>query len=441
MITEITSLVQASRCLPVRRSLVAALMLLSLASPAQAGLDDAEDAYRRGKFTEAMREYKLQADRGFTEANFMIAIMYANGEGVPKNPALAIEHATIAANAGEVAAIALIASIYDNERSGLTDAAKAAEWYQKGVKLRDTNSMRLLGTRYLNGIGVPKDGAKALELITAAARRDDVLAMYELGKMYELGQGVPKDEDKARTWYTNMRQAPPGLVRVKQPLLYVRLASLKERNPRGSNDLYDAASLFEDAANAGDVESRYRLGKMYEEGRGVKRDYARAASLYQSAADSGNANAMYRGGLLLHSGNGVPQNKAEAMNWFMDAATSGHAPAMRALGRSYAAGVTGVKDHDTALSWHCKAALADKDILAALATRNHANDAAAGKALVPQLAVLHRCAATSGALSSPAKALNAALAKAMSPAQLADAEALALTLQHDNQLGALAEPD
>jgi len=62
--------------------------------------------------------------------------------------------------------------------------------------------------------------------------------------------------------------------------------------------LYKAKSLkkavewYRKAAIQGDAKSQFRLGLIYEKGKGVKKDLAEAAKWYDEAANQGDAEAI-----------------------------------------------------------------------------------------------------------------------------------------------------
>jgi len=67
----------------------------------------------------------------------------------------------------------------------------------------------------------------------------------------------------------------------------------------------------------------------YEHGEGVKKDLAMAASLYCQAALAGNADALYGLGWMYANGRGVPRDDAIAATLFARAATAGNAFALK----------------------------------------------------------------------------------------------------------------
>ena len=62
------------------------------------------------------------------------------------------------------------------------------------------------------------------------------------------------------------------------------------------------------------------LGERYEHGRGVSQDCEVAAALYRCAARKGHAAAQYKLGFLYADGRGVRRDRLEAGRWFRLAA-------------------------------------------------------------------------------------------------------------------------
>uniref|UniRef100_A0A914YNR7 MYND-type domain-containing protein n=1 Tax=Panagrolaimus superbus TaxID=310955 RepID=A0A914YNR7_9BILA len=106
-------------------------------------------------------------------------------------------------------------------------------------------------------------------------------------------------------------------------------------------------------------------GHNYRDGTGVKQDYKKAAEYYAKAANLGNPEGMYNLGKLYHDGNGVKRDYAESMKLFLKAANSkainnimigsGISEAQHAIGLNYMEGVGVEKDYQKAAEWFQKA--------------------------------------------------------------------------------------
>jgi TPR repeat protein len=98
-------------------------------------------------------------------------------------------------------------------------------------------------------------------------------------------------------------------------------------------DVLQAVTWYSRAAGGGDVMAAFTLGSIYEDGaEGLPRDAGRAAPWYRQAAETGLVSAQYRLGLLYRDGRGVARSRDEATAWFRKAADQGEANAQLELG-------------------------------------------------------------------------------------------------------------
>src|SRR5215813_5188962 len=77
------------------------------------------------------------------------------------------------------------------------------------------------------------------------------------------------------------------------------------------------------AADRGDSEAQYFLGKSYSKGIDVERDYAKAAEYFRKAADQGHAFAKNDLAVLYAKGLGVPKDYEQAAKWYLRGANAG----------------------------------------------------------------------------------------------------------------------
>ena len=113
-----------------------------------------------------------------------------------------------------------------------------------------------------------------------------------------------------------------------------------------------AASVWDKAAQAGDRNAGYRLGKLYIDGTVVGRDYAKAAQVLQISANGGHAQAQLEYAMLLDNGWGVRRSRAQAAKFYLKAAKCGVPAAMFNIGAMLENG-EGVKaDVVQAFAWY-----------------------------------------------------------------------------------------
>jgi uncharacterized protein len=94
-----------------------------------------------------------------------------------------------------------------------------------------------------------------------------------------------------------------------------------------------ATQLYGEAAEKGNCQAQYTLGKRYNAGRGVPPDPSLALEWFLRAAKQGHAESQFLVGLIYKSGKGVRANMSEATRWMTAAAKQGHEEANRRLAR------------------------------------------------------------------------------------------------------------
>jgi TPR repeat protein len=122
-------------------------------------------------------------------------------------------------------------------------------------------------------------------------------------------------------------------------------------------DYSKAAAWYRMAAEQGDAEAQFRLGRMSYLGQGVPRDYNEAVRWYRMAAEQGDPQAQYNLGALYESGpETVPRDLAEAAKWYRKAAGQGFGKAQHCLGFLYEHGEGVPQDDVLAYMWYHLAA-------------------------------------------------------------------------------------
>jgi len=140
------------------------------------------------------------------------------------------------------------------------------------------------------------------------------------------------------------------------------------------------------AAAEGGKEAQNSLGLKYRDGLGVEQDFKEAVKWFEKAANQGVADAQNILGGMYAEGLGVEQDFKEAVKWFEKAADQGAAMAQNNLGGMYEKGLGVEENYVTAYTWVSIAAFNGFEI---------------------------------------AKEITSIIAKEMTPAQIAEAEALA----------------
>ena len=141
-------------------------------------------------------------------------------------------------------------------------------------------------------------------------------------------------------------------VDVSVPQVSLSLGRMYEVGKGVKRNVQEAARWYRLAANDGLTDAQCELAWMHENGVGVAKDLVEAAMWYRKAAEQGNAGAQSQMGKMYYNGEGVKQNQLEAIKWYGKAAKQGHAAAQCMLGTIYHEGGLVEKDDIEAIKWY-----------------------------------------------------------------------------------------
>ena len=122
-----------NRPMPLRFTIVLVLSFVCLAVPAWANGQAGVDAYKRGDYATALREWRPLAEQGDASAQFYLGTLYAFGRGVPQ------------------------------------DYAAARQWYGRAAAQGLADAQTSIGMLYEEGLGVPQDNVRAYMWYSLAA--------------------------------------------------------------------------------------------------------------------------------------------------------------------------------------------------------------------------------------------------------------------------------
>lgn len=122
------------------------------------------NAYQRGDFATALREWTPLAEQGNATVQYNLGLMYYIGKGVPR------------------------------------DYETAAKWFTSAAEQGDVSAQSFLGIMYNRGKGVLKDHKTAVKWYTLASEQGKASAQVALGSMYLFGEGVLKNYKVAHMW-------------------------------------------------------------------------------------------------------------------------------------------------------------------------------------------------------------------------------------------------
>ncbi len=157
----------------------AAAALAFGAAPARADVKGGVEAWQRGDFTSAVREWRALANQGDPDAQFNMGQAYKLGRGVPADLKIAQSWYQKAAAQGHDQAQANLGLILFE--SG--QRAAAMPWLRKAADRGDARAQYVLGTAMFNGDVVAKDWPRAYALMTRAAAQGLPQAASSLTQM------------------------------------------------------------------------------------------------------------------------------------------------------------------------------------------------------------------------------------------------------------------
>jgi TPR repeat protein len=240
---------------------------------------------KKGVASHALENLISNAEKGVVEAQFILAMMYANGRGVlqdnkeafkwfyriakEKGAALADKEEQLVLNKFKKKNIPQILKFLTNDaENGIADAQFK------------------LGIAYALGHVVKQDSAQAVKWYRLAAEQGNSKAQYNLGVMYVKGLGVLANKEQAMKWF--------------QLYLGRKITKLEQTTVERQDNIYSLAKrnveaalkiLVKDAIN-GKATAAYYLGDLYRDEIGVSRNLIYAYMWYNISVSQGKDSAV-----------------------------------------------------------------------------------------------------------------------------------------------------
>jgi len=161
------------------------VMVLIWAMPAlaEAGYQEATDAFDKGDSLTALKEFQSLADDNDASGQYGLGIMYDLGEEVPQS------------------------------------SEQAAKWYKLSAEQGHADAQNNLGVMYEEGEGVPRNYDEAMRWYRRAAESGNKDAPNNIGVIYMSGVGAIKDSVKAYMWFSIAGKGDPAAISNKKFLL------------------------------------------------------------------------------------------------------------------------------------------------------------------------------------------------------------------------------
>ena len=173
------------------RTILAAVLIIGLTLPAWAGWEEAVSAIRQGDYATAREELMPLAEEGNIDAQYLLGVMYKNGEG------------------------------------GDEDFVEAVRWLYAAAEQGSVGAQYNIGIMYSKGMGVIQDEVQAAHWFHKAADRGDSRAQNNLGLLYQMGRGVPQDYVTAHLWFNVAASLGNQTARVNRDTLAARMTPIQ----------------------------------------------------------------------------------------------------------------------------------------------------------------------------------------------------------------------
>ena len=177
-------------------------LLFVLSATACSSLDGGNAAREDHDVVNAGPDVRMEAENGGAEAQFRLAIMYEQGQGVRQDYSQAVYWYRKAAQQGETGAQHNLGLMYYAGRGVVQSFDQAVKWWKKAADQGEWASQYNLAVMYEIGRGVPVNHDESAIWFRKAAEHGERRAQHKLGVMYAEGKGVPQDYVQAYAWLT-----------------------------------------------------------------------------------------------------------------------------------------------------------------------------------------------------------------------------------------------
>lgn len=157
-------------------------------------------AYDSGDYSTALAIWRPRAEKGEATSQHALGVMYDQGQGVPKDAAMAAVWFRKAAEQGWPLSQFRLGLSYELGEGVGQSSVDAANWYRKAAESGLTPAQHKLGVAYSSGLGVPRNYTEAAKWFRLAAEKGFVSSQFVLGLLYLGGKGLPTNHVEGYKW-------------------------------------------------------------------------------------------------------------------------------------------------------------------------------------------------------------------------------------------------
>lgn len=186
---------------------------------------------------------------------------------------------------------------------------------------------------------------KARRIIAPLAVKGDGEAQLYMGRMVKDALGGPGNASDAKLWFHRAAQFGVADAQYELAMYFV------DDGLETKKDLDRAAMWMTKSAMAGSGMAQMSLALMHRDGLGVPKNAKIAVMWMAKAAAKGLPEAQYQYGIMHYQGKLMPQDYMAAAKWTLKAAEQGHVKAQVNVGFIYASGTGLPKNMVEAHKW------------------------------------------------------------------------------------------
>jgi hypothetical protein len=297
------------------RAIVFLALFLVLWPQGAPGQDDSAESLRAafahlraGEYDQARDIVAPLAEDGVADAQHMLAVLYQNGFGAPRDMARALELFEQAALQGHADSQFALGDLAFAGKRVKRNYDHAAGWLRLAAARGHGKAKLRLGAIYAEGLGVEKNAEKAAALFEEAAYAGEAEGQFLTGLRYLTGgDGAAENPHKAARWLEAAALQGHGPAQFNLALVYDS-ALLGAPKPE------EMLRWMQAAAETGLPAAKTALGLLTHEGR-ADIDGKSPADWFEEAAADGDPQGQFLFAAALSEGDGREVDKEAAIEW------------------------------------------------------------------------------------------------------------------------------
>ncbi len=175
----------------------------------------------------ALDSSEPEAETGSAEHQFVLGLLYWNGDGVRRNAKRGLRWMRLAAEQGDPDHQAMLANLLWWAPDTVADMEEAVAWTTRVAEQGHAGAQYHLAANYAVGDDIEQDFRKAAKWYRRAAKQGNAEAIYNLGCMHLDGDGMPPDAEKGMALLD--RAADLGLTDAMGVLGLIHARGLQDR--------------------------------------------------------------------------------------------------------------------------------------------------------------------------------------------------------------------